>query len=343
METLKRTLTLLVLFEILISADSRAQAHRLLVLSPRVGPVIDSTEREYFDLFSTIRHFHLASVYQSPGDTFLVAAKRTIGHNALPDTVFSIPLSLLELYAERIEHRESLLRGAYVPGSRPSTITYEDGSPLHSYDIVRTDGLKALRPAGNDGVAVFPGGRIPLAQNSAGLNRPMFHTTHFAFSIGGLFTDFSSLSSLNAEVSNFCAPLAFYIEVPLAEDPLISVVGGWGFALGGTSGGSLLTCSTALLYRTGTDAFSLIVGIGAARTSYSNLYISSGNNYSSNTNIDIEAASTYSMLIAGLCLIPNRIDLLCFLPLGSDLHTVFEKRSYTISPAVFEVRFVVSL
>ena len=342
MKTLTRSLLLLSLFGIVISDDARSQERRLLVLSPRVGPVIDSTEREYFDLFRTIRDFHSASVYQTPGDTFLVIAKRMGGGIFLPDSIFSIPRSLLD-YAESIEHRETLLRGTHVPGSRSIMITYEDGTPLQFPAMGRMAEQKALRLTRNDTVTTFPNGRLPLAQNTSGLYRPMFHTTHFAFSFGGLVTDFSSLSPLNVDVSNVCLPVAFYIEVPLAEDPLISLIGRWGFALGGASGGSLLTFSAGMLYRTGTSTFSPIVGIGAASTWYGYSRVSSSNSSSSNTNLDINAASTYGMLIAGICLQPNSLDLLCSLPLRSSLHTVFEKKAYTITPAVFEVSLLMSL
>jgi hypothetical protein len=343
MKTLTLNLFLLLVVGILISSDARSQERRLLALSPRVGTVIDSTERRYYDLFYNIKDFHSASIYQCPGDTFRVVAKRKAGGVFMRDTVFMIPQSLIDLYADRIEHREELLRGTYVPDVRPHMVTYEDGTPLQFPSIGRKAEVKAPRLVRNDNDAIFPDDRLPLAQNSSGLYRPMFHTTHFAFSLGGLVTDFSSLSSLNANASDFCMPLTFYLEVPIAEVPLISVIGGWGFALGGASGGSLFTFSTALIYRTGTSSFSPIVGIGAARTSYSYYYVSSGSSHSSNTNLAIDAASSYGMLIAGICLVPNRIDLLCALPLGSDLHTAFEKQSYTISPAVFQVSFLVSL
>lgn len=343
MKTLKRSVLFLLFLGILISADARSQQRRILVLSPRVGTVIDSTERDYYDLFYTIRYFHSASVHQAPGDTFLVVASRLNGPLVLPDTVFSIPQSLLELYSERIDHREALQYGRYVPGSRPLSITYEDGTSIHFPTTGRKVEVKAPAPPRKDTLTLFPTGRLPLAQNESNFYRPMFHTTHFVFSMGGLVTDFSSLKPLNVSVSDFCIPMTFYLEIPFTEDPLVSVVGGWGFALGGASGGSLFTFSTFLLYRTGTSTLSPIVGIGAARTTYKYYNVSSGNSDPNNTNLRVYAASAYGMLIAGFCLVPNRIDLLCALPIGSDLNTAFEKKTYAISPAVFQVSFLVSL
>ena len=54
----------------MISVGTRSQERRLLVLSPRIGAVIDSTERKYYNLFCNIKNFHSASIYQITGDTF---------------------------------------------------------------------------------------------------------------------------------------------------------------------------------------------------------------------------------------------------------------------------------
>ena len=192
-------------------------------------------------------------------------------------------------------------------------------------------------------VTVFSNDSLPLAPNTLGLNRPLFHTTHFAFSIGLLISDFSSLGALSVSASSVCMPVSCYLEIPFAEDPLISIVGGGGFALGGASGGSLSTFSAFLIYRTGTSAFSPFVGFGAARTSYNYSVISSNNNYSSNTNLAIDAGASYGMLIGGICLVPDRVDLLLSLPLGSGITTHFESKAYTIGPAIFQVSFLASL
>lgn len=116
------------------------------------------------------------------------------------DSIFIIPQPLRDPFAEGIEHREGILRGAYVHGVKPPVITYEDGSPLHTQAPGRKAEFGSLQHIRNDSIKLFSSDRLPFAPNTVGLNRPLFYTVHFDFSMGLLFTDFSSLNPLNVGV-----------------------------------------------------------------------------------------------------------------------------------------------
>jgi hypothetical protein len=177
---------------------------------------------------------------------------------------------------------------------------------------------------------------LPLAANTSELARPFFQTIHYDFSIGIAFCDFSELQPLIGS-SNINARLGFFIEIPFHWDGPVSLISGSDFALGGGGGGRLYTFSTFLVYRhESSSMFKPIIGVGIARTMYDYGRGDVG-------SIAISAKETYPVIIVGLNLVPNVADALLSVPLGKDLQTSFESKSYTIQPAGFILSVLMSL
>jgi hypothetical protein len=175
---------------------------------------------------------------------------------------------------------------------------------------------------------------LPLAPNLAHLSRPIFSTIHLDISIGVAKGNFSDLHSLTGQNSDFFVPISFNIDVPILEVPDLSIVSGFGFAIGGAGGGSLAGFSSMLLWKLSPNsAFTPIVGFGASENSYS---------YSSDS-VDISASAVSPTLLLGIEVNPSMLDILLSIPLRPSLKTTFESRSYAVEPTGIRLSLLVAL
>lgn len=183
---------------------------------------------------------------------------------------------------------------------------------------------------------------LPLAKETSGLTRPFFQTIHLDLSIGFSFCDFSELQPLVGKNSGITLPLSFLIDIPIPDlykDSHFSLISGFDFALGGGGGGGLFTFSAFLLYRP--ETFSIlrpIVGVGAART-----YYNSTGKDDAGYNVEIKAEETYPILLIGVNLTPNTLNVLLTIPLVKEVQTTYETKPYTIRPAGIRFSLLVSL
>ncbi len=310
----------------LLPFDASSQNQPLVVVSPRVGGVIDWQEVTTYRLFPTIKNFHSASFYQAPDSTLSAVVQLKSTEGIFSDSVFAISFGLLNAYAERIDHWEELLQGTYQMGTSLTHILYDDGTPLKLPSTVSMETLSSPRHGSTDA--------IPLALNISELLRPRFETIRLDVAIGFVLSNFSEIEQLTGGPNNVYIPATLYVQVPIMEDPSIMLIGGWGFAVGGGGGGSIYSFSSFLLYRPGSFSFlKPIVGFGAGYTNY---------NYSS-PGIIINASESYPALLLGLNIVPHTFAILLTYPLTRGLNTTFESKSYTIKPAGFGLSLLLSL
>ena len=325
----------------LLPVDATSQNRRLVIVSPRVGGVIDALEATTYKLFPTIKNFHSASIYQAPDSSLSVMAQLKSAEAVLRDSTFAISFELVNEYAERIDHWGELLQGSYRMGTSQPQILCDDGTPLNPPPVAS---MKSVIFSGNQPTVAlprrFPADALPLAPDTSGLVRPRFATIRFDVALGLMLSDFSELKQLTGSATNISVPLSFYVQVPIAEDPSIVIISGWGFALGGAGGGSEASFSTFLLYRPGSSSsLKPIVGLGFGYTSYE--YGTDG--FLGPGMISIHASESYPLLIFGLNIVPNTLDILLTCPLTKGLNTTFESNSYTIRPAGFGLSLLHSL
>ena len=116
-------LTLLAVCSSLVAQDSV----KTVILSPRVGQEIDSTERAYFRIFSHIIGFERATMFQRSDSSYFVRVTFQPVYGTMRDTIIDFPEIQVFMTAEKINHFEGIIDGSYRLGMDPARPTYADG------------------------------------------------------------------------------------------------------------------------------------------------------------------------------------------------------------------------
>ncbi len=322
---------LLALTVILATQHAEPQDRRILIVSPRVGPEIDSVERKTYNLFEAVRDFQSASFYQSEDGLFWAWTLLKSADGNLRDSVYEVSYSTLEQCAEWIGHHEEILAGTYALGSLPAKILYANGTKLTPPPAVSSKVLNVPQQVFHD--------YLPLANNVNGLTRPRFSTIHLVLSLGASKGNFSGIERLTGPISDAIVPLIINMEVPFGKESPLSFFSGFGFSMGGAGGGTLTQSSAFLLFRFRSYSFfNPILGFGATENHYSAEVDSGGSHI-----IDITASLVSPTFLVGIELVPDFLDLLLAVPLVTSLSTTFEGRSYTVEPVGFQLSLLVLL
>jgi hypothetical protein len=306
----------------LVQTHASAQERRLLVVSPKVGAVIDSTARRTYNLFPGMKNFYSASFYQTPDSSIYLLFKRRSGTTVLPDSTRMSSFFTLNQVAEWIEHFDEIAKGTHQLGSSQPPIFYEDGTRFRPPTPQPKKEVTTVGKRTTD--------NLPLAPNTGGLARPLFNAVHLDFAFGLAFNDLSELGPLGAGTDNTGIPFTLYVEVPIYDDPGISLMGGWGASVTqhGLSSFAVFVIARPFPAHSLTPFF----GIGFGQSSYS----SSG-------TIIVTAQQSYPALALGLNLVPNFADVVFTLPIAAKLETTFENKSYSVSIAGPQISLMISL
>ncbi len=164
---------------------------------------------------------------------------------------------------------------------------------------------------------------LPLAPNTSGLSRPIFWTIQFDLAIGMMWGNYSSLKSLTNSSQDLSVPITARVDFPLTDNPNISIVGGFGIAIGGVAGGNYTEYSALLLYRPNVNIAFIhpIVGIGTMRSVYNH-----------SDGFEIKVAQSCPMFTIGTRILENTFDALLILPIAHEMKTTFEEEIYSIRP-----------
>jgi hypothetical protein len=171
---------------------------QVVILSDRVGPVIDSLEREHYRLFLQITRFKRAVVLQLPDTTFVI--RFTVGDpgGRERDTLVTYGGPLLRNLAERIEHFEEILAGTYRTSDKPAVLRLATGAAV-VYPTITTvpaaiPGVSPEAPGGSP-QHTYPSGLLPLAP-SGGLHseRNYPFLLDFGFGLRTFSPDLQALS-----------------------------------------------------------------------------------------------------------------------------------------------------
>ena len=130
----------LLVFTVLVSlfppiAPASAQdTAKVVVLSTRVGTVIDQTERTLYHLFASDKDFVSATFYRAPDSSFFARVESKGPEGKLVVTHRGYSQESLLRMAEIINHHEDLVAGRYILGNDPPTIQIVGGPSIRWSD-----------------------------------------------------------------------------------------------------------------------------------------------------------------------------------------------------------------
>lgn len=200
-----------------------ADPGRVVILSERVGPVIDSTERERFSLFGgaliryfgSTRSFRKAVVVQLPDSTYGVRFTVGLPNEAPRDTLVTYSYAVIWQLAEKINHFEEIQAGTYQPAQQPP--------PLRS-----NTGELVVSEAKRGRVASRAVGKLPLAPAEGYPYPRYFPAVDFGFGLRTYSPDVSGLAGVFGRDPDLgLSPLLSGIfEIGFAEAFAIQLEGG---------------------------------------------------------------------------------------------------------------------
>jgi hypothetical protein len=121
----KKTFLMILIGLALVSIPKRVLAQdsdKVVILSPRVGTMIDASERDHFHLFPQIKGFNRAVVYETPGKTYYTVIVSVRPDGTTKQTIVPYREDELLKLAEQIDHFEDLEKGTYQMGQQHATL-----------------------------------------------------------------------------------------------------------------------------------------------------------------------------------------------------------------------------
>jgi hypothetical protein len=112
---------------------------KVVILSPRVGAVIDAVERERYELFPEVRGFDRAVFLQTPGKTYYARVMFMGPDGARRDTTIQYSEDVLHLLAEKIELLERLKEKRYDTADQPTKIQLAESTRIRTAETVTHD------------------------------------------------------------------------------------------------------------------------------------------------------------------------------------------------------------
>lgn len=120
----KYMIVLSLIFIIVFPTSFRVYAQdsaEVVILSPKIGEAIDTSEREYYHIFPAVKNFISAVIVKLPNGKY--EARFTTGSSTAQKLIFvEMPEALIYSLAEKIDHYEEIEKGTYTFGTSPPLI-----------------------------------------------------------------------------------------------------------------------------------------------------------------------------------------------------------------------------
>ncbi len=113
-KNIKSFLYVFIIIYYLLPHFTQAQTnYRIIIISPRVGEVIDKMEKDYFHLFQTIKEFEQGIFFEDSSGAYYGIIKYTNQNGISCDTVINYSEAYLVRTSETIDNLEKVLAGGY--------------------------------------------------------------------------------------------------------------------------------------------------------------------------------------------------------------------------------------
>jgi len=109
---------------------------KIVILSPKVGEVIDKNESEQYSMFKQYKNFSKVIFYKTSNDEYYGKFSFTQPDGSEKDTLVKYSGLVLFGLAEKIENWEKLKSGDYKMGQNPPKLTIKNGDFITLQDLV---------------------------------------------------------------------------------------------------------------------------------------------------------------------------------------------------------------
>ncbi len=192
----KISLPMLIFMSFLLAGDRLVaqDSAKVVILSPRVGPTIDVTERKYFRLFQQIKDFDNATIYQTQGGDYFAHIVLKTPNGATSDTTIQYSLPFLLGRAEYIDHFEEIKSGKY------QWQYYTKLQVVGGQDISWAEIMAKMPGARQEFVKVSD--LLPFANNEAYIKQESFPQFGFGVDLSTYSSDFGELTPAFTAIEN---------------------------------------------------------------------------------------------------------------------------------------------
>lgn len=179
----------------------------------------------------------------------------------------------------------------------------------------------------------IPQDGLPLAEDKQRLSRPKFPHTHAEISLGWASSEMHELERLIGSAPSSSLLIGFGVHYPFTRSPSLAAVFGWSLMY--SNDGSLLQFDVSLQMRDIRPVpwLPLVMGIGVGNIHFG----------TTSGGYDVSATQTFMLLIGGVTLVRDHLDLLYTYPFSSAVSYEFEGGLYTVQPAGPAISLVLAI
>ncbi len=199
-----RSLLFLACVSFAYSVVSAQDSAKVIILSPRIGVVLDRQERDYFQILMRVTDFESAVFYQSADKQCF--AKISLRPKFAPpkDTVIFYPIGFLLNISEKIDHFEDLQEGKYHMGAQHSFVAFQLDTTGARFLV---QGALTSPLDTSNALSLVPAGRwrdeeLRFAGNANKYFLDDFPDWGFGFGYSAYFADLSGITSALTKVED---------------------------------------------------------------------------------------------------------------------------------------------
>jgi hypothetical protein len=209
-----RSLLFLACVSFASSVVSAQDSAKVIILSPRIGAVLDRQKRDYFQILMRVNDFESAVFYQSADKRCF--AKISLRPKLVPpkDTTIYYPVGFMINISEKIDHFEDLQEGKYHMGAQPSFLASQLDTAGARFLV---QGALASQLDTSGTLSLVSPGRwkdeeLPFAGDAKKYFFDDFPDWGFGLGYSAYFADLSSITSALTKVESRYRNLGYEIQ-----------------------------------------------------------------------------------------------------------------------------------
>ena len=182
---------------------------KIVILSSRVGAVVDKAEQQQFKIFEKIINFKSAVVYVNAAGEYYITFSILDERSGIRDTSIQYSLQSINMISEKIDHYESIINGTYKPGSEKAVLKY----------ITRAEAAKELSETQNDKDTASLAFKQNAYKDNLGLSDTialpdfyLYPSWGFGFGVSSFYPDLQSVYHAMTAIENKYTAFGYQIR-----------------------------------------------------------------------------------------------------------------------------------